>query len=509
MKLPIITTIILVIVAHGKCQADYDNQDDDQHLQDIPLTCQLSPRSQLSQNCHILKVFNRRLVESKEFNETIHLARQCACELTNMPWAQAYDDKPLTRRLAGMVDRVLDREEYQKEYPPYLWSDTDVVIYDVSIYTSCRDYFEKINRTPSMAVMTREQAKKELGYFLTNTFCSHVAIDKLKLYQYLENLRRLSPVVFFQVMKMNPIIEATFEASRTCKLLLIHRMHDFRIHARNKDLVYVSGEQEASNISLLSQQQEPLVNEIDNSESGGTDQQDDIDSSLKYLSYHVMNCSSWQRSTLTFEGLRDECPMTTDDELPLEWRLKYPSHRDRARMALKCGCQLLLHNATWASLMDDPDIAVMNKALLGYINRHRFPHFEQVPLWAIFGWFENKLTDLAKTRATVIKEMVKVYQVTRKKKLAEDPTELDDPKMASWALEVLKRGCNLLIFNHKSKLYTRKGVELDGNDVRLIKYLDNLKIVSQDAQFVFHLTLQDSNLFKLHALARMCQPMMK
>lgn len=449
-----------------------------------PLECVYEQRKELADDCRILKVFNQNDLERAPFNETHELARYCACQLNALPWEQAFDDHPATRLLEAMVEGVLKKDKYKHEYPAYLWSDIDVVVRGVSIYTSTKDYFDKRRLNASVAILSQDEMERDSVFRTVRYVCIKVARDRYKLYQYLENLARISPMVFFRLIEMNDVINLIYQASKACKLLIVHRVNDFKLRPDNRELIAID--------KLSLKDESDLANMISH-------QANDIDLALKDASVLLTECKPWQRVKKSLDELGQDCPMMMADELPVEWTLKHASPTERSRIAIKCGCQLLLHNSTWGVLMQDSNIQMMSKTLTNYINLNRFPQFNEIPSWAIYGWFTNMMDKFAKDRKLSVNELIKFYRGDQ------DPTSIINrqTKDEMYALEILRRGCNLLVLNHNNKAPEQV------SEIKLIKYLDNLRFISQDPMFVFHLTLQDPNLFKLHALSKMCEPILK
>ena len=146
--------------------------------------------------------------------------------------------------------------------------------------------------------------------------------------------------------------------------------------------------------------------------------------------------------------------------------------------------------------MQDSNVKLMSKSLTNYMNHNGVPNFTNTPIWSIYGWFQHTMSKFTSNRKVSIKEIVKTQNGDQ------DPLVVVNENFSQAALELLRRGCNYIMFNYN------KGSK-EASELKLIKYLDNLQLISQDPMFVFHLTLQDPNLFKLHALSKMCEPFVR
>lgn len=450
---------------------------------DNELACSVEQIDELGPECRLLEVYNQLQLDKMDIKETLWMSRHCACRLANLAWESAYDDHPATRRVENMVSRAINNETHRDKYPVFLWSDIEVVIDGVSIYVSTKDYFEKRNKNASWAPMPPEQMRRDPAMRDIRYVCYKIARDRLHLYQYLENLERIDPVAFFKLLHVNQVIDLVYQASKACKMLLIHRLREFKLKPDSREFYAVEGT-------------DLRDNELD---SFNMVQVHDIDMALKDSSLWLMKCHHWQESKLTLAQLQLECPMMMAATTPSDWILQHPLPSDRAHLALRCGCQLLLHNGTWNELIQDRNLDVMNKALTSYMNAHRLDNLNsETPLFTMYAWFNELMQQFEKNRKLSVKEIIKLKQGKR------DPTEPINKLTGDEdeALELLRLGCNRLMYSHA------KGNQAAArtDDVKLIRYLDNLRYVSQDPMFVFHLTLQDVNLFKLHALSRMCQP---
>lgn len=451
-------------------------------------------RTQLGDDCRQLKVFNQLELDQMDMEEVNELARSCACQLSSLPWEEEFDSHQSTRQVARMVEGVLDMDIYRTVYPKYLWSDIDIVVDGVSIWSSVHDYFERQANNPTEELLKMdEELKHDQVMVRVRLVCLKIAVDRLKLYRYLENLHRISPVVFLRLLETNDIIEATYQASKACKKLVNFRGSDNKARPEDEKFVVVEGE----NVSLREQQQQNLYQTIT--------YDDDLDRALVQKSALLMRCNSWQVEEYSLDKLTAMCPMIMGNELPTNWIKSHSSPLDRSETAINCGCQLLKHNSSWAQLIQDPNVRLLDKALTSYFNTHRFPHLDDTPLEFIYDWFMTTMERFAKNRKLTFKEVFKQL-VNDQDPMepagfgsAENQTRPDETE----AIERTRRACNFIMFNQNKANPSRK------LDIELIKYLDNLKFVSRDPLFVFHLTLQDANLFKLHALSKMCEPIVR
>lgn len=442
------------------------------------LPCDIKPVKKLSDNCDILKFYNRTKVDLLAMdNRLFNLSKECACELANMQdlWLKSFDDDPSLRRLAAMVQGNINKNGTSIQHPVYIWSDIEVTVYKISIYTSTKDYFEQQAHNGSMNLPPdmRQSLERDEVWMTIRRFCRKISRDRLNLYRYLENLNRASPEVFFRLVNFNEAIEAVYQASKSCKVLLLPMFQHYKLRPDNSEFVAAEPSLEASNLLF-----------------------DGIDDALKYSSTNLLRCKSFQTEKVSLQALNQSCPMMMSPKVPSEWIVKHPSPTSRSMIAIKCGCQLLMHNSTWDTMMKDPNVQLMSTALTNYMNSNPLPDFASKPVWTIYGWFNDIMSRFIDDRDLAIRELVKTQMKSQ------DPTIPSKTKDNLNALELLRRGCNFIMFNY------RKGMK-EAMELKLIKYLDNLQLISQDPLFVFHLTLQDINLFKLHALSKLCIPIVK
>ena len=470
-------------------------------LANNPLQCPPMQLSRLTDQCTILETYNRFELEDLEREQRFELARKCACQLVALPWPEQFNDHASLARVHQMTDRILKLDKYNQTYPPFMWSDTDVIVEGISIHYSMHDYMSKRFRRRLPASVLMSELNRELYWRDIYQVCSAVGLDQAHLYGYMENLIRMNPPVFYNLLQTDQLINMTYQASKICKIMLIKRLDLFKLKPDNLDLVSANpddgGDKETSangyNWANPTTGDGQILNELPN--------QDNIDESLRHASVQLMNCEHWQSEKKSWTELQQSCPMMISNELPHEWlrqNNKHHSAHERSRIAIYCSCQLLLYKATWAKLMEDKNVGLMSKALTNYMNKIRFPDVQKVPLWALHGWFEQTLKRFEENRRLSIKMIITFKHKSQDPKVAINKSTMDEDE----ALELLRRGCNLLMLNRN------KGTIL-ANEMRLIQYLDNLQYITMDPQFVFHLTLQDANLFKLHALSKICKPVMK
>lgn len=469
----ILFTVILITLILQQTSPTLQQQvSNSSTIEDEPMIiCPEAPLSVLGRDCQILDRFNSTQIALMDFEDLNQMADQCACQLSNMDklWDECFDTSD-TRRVRSMVDKATANGSL----PDYLWSDIDVTILGISIHTATSDFFyqvatNKIQYRPAF----RRQLEKDATWRRVRLVCQEIAKDRLKLYRYLENFNRVSTEAFLKLIAYDNKIAGVYQASKACKILVHHKISTFKLYP---DAYNAEEELDSSNMALPN----------DNN----------IDLMLKDSSAWLLNCSQWQTQKSSIEKLTQDCPMMMGQEVPSKWLEQQPSPMDRALAATRCGCQLLLHNATWATFLEDKNIRLMTKALINYLNGNRIPDFSQTPVWVIHGWFEGVMSRFVSNKKFTVKEMVKATYNDQ------DPSSVVNQKDLDSALESLRRGCNFIMFNHN------KGFK-EASELKLIKYLDNLQQISQDPMFVFHLTLQDPNLFKLHALSRMCQPVIR
>lgn len=544
------------------------------------LRCEEWPRTdlveELDDNCKILKLFNRSEVEQMEVDESVRLARYCACQLALMDhiFEEQFDRDDTTRQLYKMVtgklqhDHELAQMDHQQHVgrhfstrqqqtitrtdadnnhnnnnrnrprisssststrfdqtqrhanrnnASYLWNDVDVTLYGISIYTSTKDYVEKVSLPKfKMDPELKSQIFKDRVFRIIRAVCAKVAKDDKLMYQYLENLARFNPIVFLELTNMNEQIGFIYQASKACKLLLLEHITDYKLRPSSPDFVPVAGYPiNFDKQIILAQKQQQLqfadINNDNNNEplneismAGGHNNQvgsaprtwdsmrNDVDLQLQKSSpAMVFGCKKHKR--LDMKSLETLCPMMFEERISADWFKEHSQASDRSMLALNCGCQLILHNSTWSTIMQDPNVQQMSKCLTMYLNQNTVPNFMTTPITTLYGWFTEIMHKFSTNRLFTIRQMFDSS--------FEDGDPLkpinhsDDVK----SLEILRRGCNLIMFNYnRNSRFT--------SELKLIKYLDRLQLLSQDNLFVFHLTLMDPNLFKLHALSKMCEP---
>lgn len=455
------------------------------------LNCANRTILQLGDECQLLKVFNQTQVDLMDEEALRNTSYECACQLNYMAdlWLETFDTVE-TRRVATMVVRIITRDNQTVKHPDYLWSDLDVTVHRVSIYTATKDFFyqQRHNKSLAFSQSLRKSLEKDPVWLMIRNTCRLVAEDPLKLYRYMENLNRLEPVAFIKLISTVFAIGNIYQASKACKLPLMLHLHEYRTRPENMNLVRVD-----SDGSVHSTVWEQAIRESENLVSN------DIDLMLKDASVQLLKCNKWQeRDSNSIQKLAERCPMMMGDQVVTKWLSDHPTPSDRSQIAIECGCKLLMHNSTWTRIMSDRNVQIMSKSLTDYMNRNRVPDFGNTPIWSIYSWFTEIMSKFVNNRKMSVKEVVKARIGS------EDPTTIVNDKTDDFsrALELLRRGCNLIMFNY------RKGSK-ESFELRLIHYLDNLQLISRDPMFVFHLTLQDPNLFKLHALSKMCEPIVK
>lgn len=446
-------------------------------------------RDKLDQNCHLLWLFNQTEVDHMDDHQLRNTSLECACQLAAMGplWIDAFDGSDL-RRLSTIVDRTIRRDNQTLKHPDYFWSDLDVTVKGVSIYTAYKDFLsKKRNSSLALSPSLKRSLERDPIWSVIKRVCSRVAKDKFKLYRYMENLVRLEPTAFIRLINVNPIIGTVYQASKACKFPLMLHLNEYKMRPDDANLVRVDNN--PSQAPVWDQALRESENLVSN----------DIDLMLKDASAQLLNCKGWQgENSASIEDLGKQCPMMLGEQVVAQWLVDHPSPQERSQIAIECGCKLLLHNSTWAIIMGDPNVQIMSKSLTDYMNRNRVPDFANTPIWSIYSWFKEIMSKFIKNRKMSVKEVIKA-------KLGDqDPLTAINNKSDDYsrALELLRRGCNFIMFNY------RKGSK-EASELRLVHYLDNLQLISRDPMFVFHLTLQDPDLFKLHALSKMCEPIVK
>jgi predicted nucleotidyltransferase len=448
-----------------------------------PLNCyEEHDITSLGPTCRPFEVYNQLEWARMPKNESFELARYCSCRLINFDWESLYDEHPATRRVFFMVKGILSMDKYKEEYPPQLWSDIDVVVNGYSIYLSTKEYFKR-RKEPGVVFFKEAEFERQPHLRDLRHVCFKVATDKLHYYQYLENLQRINPVMFFSALRMNRIINLIYQSSKACKLFILHKIDEFKLKPNKKEFYAID------KASLQPSDLEDF-NKIQSNNN--------IDLALNYLSLRLFNCRHWQelQGEISLKTLENECPMMMNDSLPAGWLEDHSEPGERSTIALKCGCQLLALNSSWVEIINDKNLDVMSKALTSYMNQNQLPNLgdRDTTTFEYFAWFDRVMEKFIKNKKISVKEIVKY-------KRGQDPSDVINRQTGDEeeALAMLRLGCNRLMFNHI------KG-STKGDPIRPIKYLDNLRIISQDPLFVFHLTLLDANLFKLYALSKMCLP---
>lgn len=435
----------------------------------------------LGPRCRLFEVFKRRLWDRMPEVERLNLIRYCTCRLVNLDWEGEYDDHPAPRRVFIMIDGLIKFDKYKHQDPPQIWSDIDTIANGYSIYLSTREFFKRRGQDKSVAFFSDTDFEKQGHLRDIRYVCLKVAHDKSHYYQYLESLQRIDPFVFLRALEMNDMMNMVYQASKACKLFILHRFDEFKRKRASSEFHALD------KVDLQAKDLEDL-NQV---HSGN-----DIDSSLRFISLKLFNCTHWRRNEINLEKLAIDCPMMMNDSLPSSWVEEHSEPGERSRVALECGCKLLALNSSWAELMEDADLGVMSKALTNYMGQNRPPAFRdpETSTRDFSAWFDRVMEKFATDKKVSIKEIIK-------NKYGSDPTNEINRRTGDeeTALDQLRSGCNRLIFSHV------KGSK-KADAIRPIKYLDNLRYISQDPLFVFHLTLLDANLFKLHALSKMCRP---
>lgn len=460
---------------------------------------------ELVDDCKILKFYNQSEVDLMGAEQSIRLANYCACQLVYLTelWEESFDRDSKTRRLWSMVSSKLEhdsKEQTNASHSSYLWTDIDVTIYKISIYTATKDYFDLLAQD-SLVTRIEPKIKAELdkkpAWKLVRYVCRNVARDPHKLYQYSENLARLNPLIFLELIELSQPIEMIYQASKACKLLVYEHLHDFKLRPESLDFVPVAGyavdyEQMAAQTMANSR----LASSADHENQllGGGD----LDSALRdAAAFMVTKCATSSRPKLvSLQQLTKECPMMIEDKVPQTWLEQFRSPIQRTRLTINCGCQLLLHNSTWDVLIQDSNVKTMSEALTNYMNLNRVPDFANTPIWTLYGWFNDIMSVFVSSRRMLVKQVIMTVNGNQ------DPLKPTNHGDHERALELLRRGCNLIRFNYNKDPNFKA-------EVKLINYLDRLQMISQDPMFIFHLTLQNANLFKLYALSKMCEPIIK
>lgn len=526
-SLPLVLSIVVVVVvgtAGATTTTTTTNPDDalgELMCQDPKLVPELD---ELGKSCFALKLYNQTDIDQESPIYWAKLAQFCACQLSYMTkkWNRSFYMDRATQSLSVIVKQLLFRQSYDfisideksidqvlpisdehrqlvSNAPGFLWSDTDIIVNKISIYTSVRDYFEK-QLLPNSPYLLKGRLRKEMAnnetWRMIRNVCYKIYLDPYDLYQNLENLARLNGLVLLQLVRKNAYVDHIYTASKACKILLSLNYTAYKVRPENLRMIPVASLVAAKNGSTSLNETSNLSDEYENEvEMGST-----LDLQLREASSQLLLCKNNSATTplLKLSELEEECPMMVheDESLPRTWLAKHATILDRSDMALSCGCQLLGHNKTWSDILQDPNVSVMSSALTSYMNRRQLPMFKHTPTWSLHAWFQSIMTYFIQNKKHSLKEIVKAQVGDQ------DPlTPIGHDQMES-ALEVLRRGCNLIVFNY------RKGNKFS-NELRLIRYLDRLQLISQDPDFVFHLSLLEPNLFKLHALSKMCIPVLR
>lgn len=474
----LIVVPILILLINQQVDSIFMDPNDDRY--EIP--CNTGQEVlELNANCTILKLFNQTQVDQLEYDDTLNeIIKDCACQLANMwliRWKDIYDSDDSTRRLYRIVTNTISRDNNTYIHPPYIWSDFEIVYNRVSIYTATNDYFEQVQQNRSLAVSSK--LRNHEMWKLIRYVCKTISRDEQKLYRYLENVNRISRDVFMRLIQLNEPIEIVYQASKACKMLILRHFSHYKLRPDNDELVAV----DPSDLPM-----EYALDSDNNVEI-------DVDQMLKEGPASLMDCSTWN-DKISLQELANQCPMMVGNQIPDDWKVNHPSSIERFRVAAKCGCQLLLHNSTWEIIMRDRNVAIMSRALTNYMSRQQMPNIREAPLWTIYGWFQDTMSRFVSNKKMSVKEIVKTIFNDQ------DTSEITNRDNEDKAIELLRRGCNFIMLNYK------KGSK-EASELKLIQYLDNLRLISQDSLFVFRLTLQDPSLFKLHALSKMCQPIVR
>lgn len=447
-----------------------------------------------TKECRLLRVYSRSQQESMEPSDMLKFAKYCACQLSQMQWRELFIESLDTETIYRVYNDIMNEDRYRlaDSSPKYLWSDVDIVVEGVSVRTSMSDYFKRktLRRLPDHDFMKRKPSETSQSI---GEFCAGVGLGQSGiLYGYMENLQRFDANIFFRLLDTNQDINITYQASKFCKLIVVDLLQVIKLKPSFEDLVVANPKEK-----LLSIEEDIIQRNIDESTTTSTtssSDENDIDTALRHASLKLLNCGPYQRIKKDFKQLLDnECSILDSSDGASKWLQDHSNHTTtyRTNLALSCGCQLLAHKSNWAHLMEDEDVKTMSGALTNYMNLNRFPDVSKSPIWAIHGWFEQTLEKFKRSRKPMIKEIIKYLHQDQDPKEPINGETLD----VSNALEILRRGCNVVMFST--------------GEAKIVKYLDNLHFLSMDPQFVFHLTLQDSNLFKLHALSKICKPVIR
>lgn len=448
--------------------------------------CDRIKRNQPDEQCTLMELFNQTQVNLMDQEQFSQLSFVCACQLLQM--GHLFTDTIRINQEFSRISSMITNMERAKQQLNYsvddysYWTNVDVIVKQVSIYTSLKDYFYQLhhNKSSRPSNVGRKLLDKNPMWLRVKSICRRVAEDPYKVYRYMENLCRLNAMAFFELLIFDPSAMMLYQSSKACKLLLNHNLNSYKLKPDNPKLIPVNQD------SLLNRSQD----EQSQNELWG-----DINEMLKSTSAHLLNCQHQQTNRSSFEQLNADCPMLMGPNLTQHWLGEKPTAEERAEKAASCSCQLLLHNSTWTQMMLDPNVKLMSLALINYLNRNQVPDFATTPIWSLFQWFNEIMQRFVANKKMSIKEIVKT------KSGNQDPLKVINHETNDYsnALELMRRACNYIMFNYN------KGSNAT-SELKLIKYLDNLRLLSRDPMFVFQVTLQDPNLFKIHALSKMCHP---
>lgn len=433
--------------------------------------------------CFILKIFNQTLADLIEKDTRKSVAEHCACQLIDMIkwWDKAYD-YPDTRSVSHLVQvRTNETMQQGQGYPVYFWSDIDIVSQGVSVYTSTRDYFHQIHTDPAarMTPHQRQLISNDPHWRNIGVLCKRISQDRYFVYRYLENLARLDPSTFFRLVFWDEMINTVYQASKACKMLLLLRYNKYKLRPDDTTIVVANrADGETVNYNII---------EGAGNETGG----------IETIIYQAKSMMPNKCNKISDTQQKSGCPIKfnqgdTGDSIKLWLKNNATAPSIRSMAAVQCGCQLLLLNSIWDSMLQDRDVALMAKALTNYMNNNRVPDVANAPSWILHGWFEDIMEKLTQSRKGPIKEIMKTLGGSR-----EDPTSRANKDNVSEASDLLTRGCLVVILNYDP-------VTRNKGRFRLVQYLNELQSISSDNKFVFQLTLQNINLFKIYALSKMC-----
>lgn len=499
-------------------ETHYDYQlelDEMGQIRRLPCESIRSLRDLNDQQCSILKVFNRTQVDLMDRGEVRQLAERCGCQLTiglYDRWEKCYDT-PEMRTVSDLV-RVKLNETLQRPedngYPVYFWSDVEIISYRVSIYTSSRDYFYQLQHNPAthLSARMKQVVANNRNWFKIGIVCKKISQDRCYLYRYLENLARLDPSVFFRLVIHNQVVSDVYQASKACKILLLLRLNKYKLRPDDEIIVVANSNDGESGANSRH-------NSIEDNPALGDEAQDIETLIYRAKSLMPTNCKpkpstdddSHQQHKNTTGQSEDHaesatCPILFDqgdtgDNIKVWLAHNATAPAARSMAAVQCGCRLLMYNSVWDNMISkDSDVELMAKALTNYLNNNRVPDIASSPVWVLHGWFEDIMWNLSKSRKGPIREIMKVRRGGQ-----EDPTDPASRDGVAEALDILRRGCLVVVLNYDPAT-RRKG------RFKLVQYLDDLESISSDPMFVFQLTLQDINLFKIYALSKMCKPIM-